>query len=261
MAASTGAAAPPPRSFADILSDTTMPPLIRPSERYKGMPAISFSDDDVHIFAHKFRYALVCKFAKYRPPMAELRKAFELIGFGGAFTLGLLDQRHILMNFDHETDFQRCWLRKSCSIKGSLMRVFKWTPDFRPEYESPIVPVWISLEGLTAHLHEKRAIYSIANLIGSPLKVDALTLSHNRPSTARVCVELDVSTSPTDQIWINNGSYGGFSQRVTYEYTPPYCLDCRRFGYVTSECRTTKDKPLNEPRREALGVTDQRPSR
>ncbi|XP_019166795.1 PREDICTED: uncharacterized protein LOC109162580 [Ipomoea nil] len=165
------------------------------------------------------------------------------------------------MNFDHETDFQRCWLRKSWSIKGSLMRVFKWTPDFRPEYESPIVPVWISLEGLTAHLHEKRAIYSIANLIGSPLKVDASTLSHNRPSTARVCVELDVSTSPTDQIWINNGSYGGFSQRVTYEYTPLYCLDCRRFGHVTSECRTTKDKPLNELRREALGVTDQRPSR
>ncbi|XP_019171964.1 PREDICTED: uncharacterized protein LOC109167399, partial [Ipomoea nil] len=105
---------------------------------------------------------------------------------------GLIDQRHILINFDHEIDFQRCWLRKTWSIKGSLMRVFRWTPDFRPDVESPIIPVWLALEGLPAHLHDKRAIYSIANLVGNPLKVDTSTLVPNRPSVARVCVELNV---------------------------------------------------------------------
>ncbi|XP_019181397.1 PREDICTED: uncharacterized protein LOC109176422 [Ipomoea nil] len=225
MAAPSGAAAPPPCSFADILSSPSTPIPLRPPERFKGMPAVSFSDEDARLFAHKFKFALVGKFMKSRPPMTELRKAFDLIGFGGAFSLGLLDQKHVLMNFDHEVDFQGCWLRKTWSIKGSLMRVFKWMPDFRPDMESPIVPVWIALEGLPTHLQDKRAIYSIANLIGSPLKVDSSTLAHNRPSVARVCVELDASAALTDQVWINNGSYGGFAQRVVYEFVPPYCSD------------------------------------
>ncbi|XP_019159873.1 PREDICTED: uncharacterized protein LOC109156471 [Ipomoea nil] len=237
MAAPPGAA-PPHRTFADILSKSSESSPLRPPRRYKGMPAVSFSDDDVQQFSEKFRFALVGKFAKSRPPMADLRKTFDQIGFGGAFTLGLIDQRHILINFDHEIDFQRCWLRKTWSIKGSLMRVFRWTPDFRPDVESPIIPVWLALEGLPAHLHDKRAIYSIANLVGNPLKVDTSTLVPNRPSVARVCVELNVSLPLVEQVWINNGSYGGFTQRIVHEFVPPYCLGCRKFGHQDSECRS-----------------------
>ncbi|XP_019175644.1 PREDICTED: uncharacterized protein LOC109170966 [Ipomoea nil] len=252
MTAPPGAASPPLRSFADILSASSTPSALRPPERFKGMPAVSFSDDDVNLFAHKFRFALVGKFEKSQPPMADIRKTFDLIGFGGAFTLRLLDQRHILMNFDHEADFQRCWLRKTWSIKGALMRVFKWTPDFHPDMESPIVPVWIAFEGLPAHLQDKRVIYSIANLIGSPLKVDSSTLLHNRPSVARVCVELDVSTTLTNQVWINNGSFGGFAQKVTYEFIPPYCLGCRKFGHLKSECSAQSEKQQHDTRREPM---------
>ncbi|XP_019157584.1 PREDICTED: uncharacterized protein LOC109154196 [Ipomoea nil] len=128
------------------------------------------------------------------------------------------------------------------------MRIFKWSPDFRPDMESPIVPVWIAFEGLPAHLRDKRALYSIANLIGKPLKVDASTLTHNRPSMARVCVELNVCNSLQYQIWIINSSYGGFAQKVCYEYIPPYCMGCRKFGHTESDCRITQPHP--DPRRE-----------
>ncbi|XP_019175669.1 PREDICTED: uncharacterized protein LOC109170991 [Ipomoea nil] len=183
--------------------------------------------------------------------MVDIRKTFDQIGFGGAFSLGLIDQRHILINFDHENDFQRCWLRQTWSIKGALMRVFKWSPDFRPEIESPVVPVWIAFEGLPAHLQDKRAIYSIANLIGPPLKVVASTLTHNRPSLARVCVELNVSTPLTEQIWINNGSFGGFMQKVSYEFVPPYCLGCQKFGHLSPDCRAQM-KGRKDPRIEPM---------
>jgi len=227
----------PSRTFADVLSSSTNEAPIRPPERYKGMPAVTFSDEDIQYFASDFKFALIGKFSKGRPSMAVLRKSFELIGFGGAFNLGLIDHRHILINFDREEDFQRCWLRKSWSIQGSIMKIFKWTPDFRPDMESPIVPVWIALEGLPAHLQKKRAMYSIANLIGSPLKVDASTLAHNRPSVSRVCVDLNVSKPIPEFIWINNGSYGGFAQPVTYEYIPPYCNFCKRFGHLIPDCK------------------------
>ncbi|XP_019193970.1 PREDICTED: uncharacterized protein LOC109187973 [Ipomoea nil] len=255
MAAPPGAAEPPPRTFADILPDSNETSPLRPPERFKGMPAVTFSDRDVSQFSQKFKYALVGKFAKGRPSMADLRKTFDQIVFGGAFSLGLIDQRHVLLNFDHETDFQRCWLRKSWSIRGYIMRIFKWTLDFRPDMESPIVPVWIAFEGLPPHLQDKRAIYSIANLIGKPLKVDASTLAHNRPSVARVCIELNVCNTPPKQVWITNGSYGGFAQQVSYEYIPPYCLGCRKFGHSQVDCRNMQTALQPEPRREAATET------
>lgn len=240
MAMPLGAAASPlTRSFADVLSSNSAAAQPRPIDRYKGMPVVSFSDEDIQQLALRFKFALVGKFTKNRPSMALLRKSFDLIGFGGAFTLGLLDQWHVLINFDREEDFQRCWLRKSWSIQGSIMKVFKWTTDFRPEVESPIVPVWIALEGLPAHLQDKRAIYSIAQSVGSPLKVDTSTLTLNRPSVARVCVELDVSKPFPENIWINHGSLGGFAQPVHYEYIPPYCRSCLRFGHLATECKVS----------------------
>lgn len=237
MAAPPGAAANPPRSFADILSSSSNEAPIRPQERYKGMPTVTFSDEDIHFFASDLRFALIGKFTKGRPSMDILRKSFDLIGFRGAFNLGLIDHQHILINFDREEDFQRCWLRKSWSIQGFIMKIFKWTPDFRPDMESPIVLVWIALEGLPAHLQHKCTIFTIASLIGSPLKADSSTLTHNRPSVSRVCVELNVSNPISESVWITNGSYGGFAQPVIYEYIPSYCQSCKRFGHLAPDCK------------------------
>ncbi|XP_031112108.1 uncharacterized protein LOC116016084 [Ipomoea triloba] len=232
------AGAPATRTFADILSSTTSDFSLRPPERYKGMPAVTFFDEDIQDFSKRYKFALVGKFLKGRPSMSTLKKAFDQIGFGGTFSLSLLDNRHVLFNFDKEEDYQRCWLRKAWSIQGFMMRMLKWTPDFRPDAESPVVPVWIAFEGLPAHLHDKRALYSIANLIGPPLKVDASTLSHNRLSVARICIELNVLEPIPKQLWITNGSLGGFSQPVTYEYIPPYCVNCHQFGHPSTECRS-----------------------
>ncbi|XP_031122606.1 uncharacterized protein LOC116025506 [Ipomoea triloba] len=237
MSENQGGAAPPKsRSFADILSSSSCDLPLCPPERYKGMPAVTFSDKDIQEFSQRYRFALVGKFMKGRPTMATLKKAFDQIGFAGTFTLGLLDNRHILITFVKEEDFQRCWLRKTWFIQGYAMRILKWTADFRPDVESPVVPVWIAFEGLPAHLQEKRPLFTIANLIGTPLKIDASTLAHNRPSVARICVELNVMKPLPKQVWINNGSLGGFSQPVIYEHIPPYCGICNKFGHLQTEC-------------------------
>lgn len=90
------------------------------------------------------------------------------------------------------------------------MRVSKWTPNFRPNMDCPIIPIWITLEGLPIHFFKKEALFPIANLIGNPLKVDAATSTRCRPSTARVCVELDLSKDLEPRIWIDD-CYGVFS--------------------------------------------------
>ncbi|KAL0297837.1 UNVERIFIED_CONTAM: hypothetical protein Scaly_3081700 [Sesamum calycinum] len=82
-------------------------------------------------------------------------------------------------------DFSRIWLRGEWIFDSFHMRVFKWTPDFNPQIESPIAPVWIRLPALPVHLFEKNALFTIATKIGKPLRMDEPTADLSRPDLAR----------------------------------------------------------------------------
>ncbi|VFQ74277.1 unnamed protein product, partial [Cuscuta campestris] len=86
------------------------------------------------------------------------------------------------------------------------MRVFRWSADFDPSVESPLVPVWVGLEGLPIHLFEKPTLFSIAKLFGSRLQTDAATVNLSRPNVARVCVEVNLSKELPKAIWIHLGT-------------------------------------------------------
>lgn len=64
--------------------------------------------------------------------------------------------------------------------------------DFQLSVEPSGIPTWIAIEGLTIHLFNKSSLFSIASLIGKPMKIDEPTANFSRPSVARVCVELDL---------------------------------------------------------------------
>lgn len=123
--------------------------------------------------------------------MEFIRKGFQTIGFKGGYRLGLIDQQHILIRFYLLEDYHRCWLHGFWNLKKYNMRVLKWTPMFHVEQEPPIAPVWVSFERLPFFMFSKGPLFSIARLIGKPLKLDAATESLARPSVARVCIELE----------------------------------------------------------------------
>ncbi|CAH9086538.1 unnamed protein product, partial [Cuscuta epithymum] len=242
--AQPSSAQPPPlgnawagkKSFVSVLLDKADATLSATTgARYKGLPAANFSEDDIQILADKHKRALVGYFYKSRPPMTTLRKSFEIIGFKGGFHLGLLEKKHVLIRFDLEEDYIRCWNRQKWDIYGNVMKVTKWSPDFQPNVESPIVPVWLTFEGLPIHLHDKRAMFVIASLIGTPLKLDIATTTLARPSLARVCVELDLTKEMPSKVWIQTGKTG-FTQSVIYENKPQYCLSCLHLGHVAHSC-------------------------
>ncbi|CAH9144229.1 unnamed protein product, partial [Cuscuta epithymum] len=144
------------RSFVSVLLGKEDATLAATTTRYKGLPAASFTVDDVGILADKHKRALVGYFYRDRPSMVTLRKSFDIIGFKGGYQLGLLEKKHVLIRFDLEEDYIRCWNRQKWDIFGHTMRVTKWSPDFKPNVESPVVPVWLIFEGLPIHLHDKR---------------------------------------------------------------------------------------------------------
>ncbi|VFQ69369.1 unnamed protein product [Cuscuta campestris] len=81
------------------------------------------------------------------------------------------------------------------------------------------------MEGLPIHIFDSSALYSIANLIGKPLKANNATIQLTRPSVARVFVELDLSKELPTSVWIHLGKLS-FLQPIHYEDLPAFCTSC-----------------------------------
>lgn len=88
--------------------------------------------------------------------MEAMRKSFLTFGLKADVTLGHLDAKHVLIQVHHEADYQRLWIKDKWYLGSFPMRVFKWTPDFRPEVESPIASVLNYPDSLSTCFTNKR---------------------------------------------------------------------------------------------------------
>ncbi|CAI9094473.1 OLC1v1030219C1 [Oldenlandia corymbosa var. corymbosa] len=180
--------------------------------------------------------SLVGKFAYGRPKMKEIHKEFKKFGFNGAYTLGLMNPRHILIQYECEDDYQYCWMQMFWNVAGFSMRILKWKPGFKFEEDLPIVPIWVSVCDLPIEFLNPEVIFSMATVIGKPLKVDAPTLNMTRPSVARFCVEVDLTKELPKFVKI--GKRGRkHEQFFTYENVPFYCSKCFKIGHKVEDCK------------------------
>lgn len=212
---------------------------------HKGFPSIAFTDSSMTDLSKPFSWALIGKFSHGynkqdpklgRPSVEDLQKYFVSMDFKGSFQLGLLDNRHLLIQFQLEIDYLRLYSRMVWYIRGISMRIFKWSPFFRVDKESSIVPIWITFPRLPIQFFHKTALFPIARLLGHPLRLDDATLKLKRPSVARVQIEFDVLLDKPDKIWIQMGSTEGYWQPVEYENVPPYCRHCWHLGHAEDLC-------------------------
>src|SRR4051812_26232640 len=238
--------APPPFSFslkksftplfAKAAGPTLSPAQILPTLSYKGEPSVKISKEAMAAMSKPLQLSLIGKFSHGRPTMERSRPLFSKLGLSGGYDLGHLDQKHMLIRLQKEDDFNRLWLRDTWYLDGYPMRMFKWSPDFRLEWESPIVPVWISLPNLPLFLFNKSGLFSIGSLLSKPLTLDSATADMSRPSVARVCVEIDLLKTIIPRVRLDCESGEGFWQEVIYEKMPSYCNTCKRLGHDHSTC-------------------------
>ncbi|GAA0163049.1 hypothetical protein LIER_19015 [Lithospermum erythrorhizon] len=90
-------------------------------------------------------------------------------------------------------DYTRLWVRLVWFVHSCPMRIFKWTPDFHPNKESPLTPIWVHFHGLSLYLFEGESLLSFANSTGKPLRIDSHNVNRVKLEMASLCVELDVS--------------------------------------------------------------------
>ncbi|VFQ92357.1 unnamed protein product [Cuscuta campestris] len=209
----------------------------KPSDKssFKGCPSVSFSKEEVEALSNRFRFGLIGRFRR-RPPIAVVKNFLIRLGLIGGFTVGELNSNSILINFEQDEDYQRFFLRKSWTLGKDIMVVTKWSPNLRPDEDSPIVPVWVTIPNLPIHLHDQKALFCITSKLGKPLKVDSATLNFSRPKAARVCIEIDVSKNLHQKIHVKHIDDDLFFQ-VLYEDPHSFCDSCHRLGHNATICK------------------------
>ncbi|VFQ88761.1 unnamed protein product [Cuscuta campestris] len=160
------------------------------------------------------------------------------------FKLRRLQSKELLFIFKHEDDYLRWFSRMRWNIRGSIITICKWTPEHEPTADSPLFPIWVELRNFPIHLNDHKTIFSIASVLGKPIKLDSKSVIGVTPDIIRVCVERDMSIPFPPHIHLRLGAKDLWLP-CKFENPPHYCTFCSRFGHNIQACR--KKMPENLP--------------
>ncbi|GJZ74270.1 zinc finger, CCHC-type containing protein [Tanacetum coccineum] len=224
---------------------------------HKGAPTIFFPTTLIKDYSRPYHYALVGKFSQGRPLMETIRKFLSSQGFKGTFTVGLMDPRHVLLNFKLEANFVKVFSQSIWYVEGKPMRVFKWRPQFHVDHEPSTVHCFGfgSNSKATINLYHKELKFEKSKTHRAPSYISEIEYSTDlgkRPNVAQIQIEIDLLKSLPDTIWVALGEDFGFWQKVEpYEKLPSYCSFCWHLGHSQTTChgkyQPTMEKHVGHP--------------
>ncbi|KAG5630910.1 hypothetical protein H5410_002627 [Solanum commersonii] len=225
--------------------------LPRSFELVDGRPVVIFTSEENEILAQTCKWTLVGKFSKIRPSIDIIRKDFaEIIPGKGVITIGAYDMRHVFINFDNIEDHLDVASRSYIPLRGDvIMKIKKWSTNFKPESNDTTAPIWITLPNLPWHYYKWDAIFHIAEPIGIPLVWDKATVSKTRPTMAKLRVEIDLAKPILREITVEiRDKNGFFVQKVEYDTLPAFCCHCKTQGHNDKNCRILHPELREEQR-------------
>lgn len=207
------------------------------------MPAVIFESDDYYgIMADECKFTIPGRFWKIRPQIEKIRPAIkETIPLRGTVKIGVYDNKNVFIDVYNEEDFNTIYCRHVIEIEGQPMWLTRWSPDFTPEEDSPLTPVWVLLPKLPFHLHTWHHIKQILSPTGVSMAMDIATKGRTRLSMAKVRVEINLSKPRLNHVFAGQRNatnpLQGHEQKIEYEGVPKYCNHCRLQGHYMSQCR------------------------
>ncbi|XP_016457747.1 uncharacterized protein LOC107781541 [Nicotiana tabacum] len=125
------------------------------------------------------------------------------------------------------------------------MQLQTWTPTFKANEDSPVIPTWVIVPELPWHLYYMEVFTVLLSPIGKVLHLDVASMQKTRGSAAKVKMQIDLTKSRPHYVWLGfdeeqdeNGD--GQWIEVEYEYLPNYCLQCKHLGHSMQQCPTKK---------------------
>ncbi|KAH0709369.1 hypothetical protein KY284_010796 [Solanum tuberosum] len=230
----------------------------------QGLPAVLLEEDDYNIkLVESCKYTLVGKFTNTMPKMEVIRKSFILqTQLSGGVKIAHYNSRHVYIVLDNEFDYVTVWTKQRMSIDGQLMRIQTWTPEFTPEEETPIVPIWVALPELPWHCYNKVLLTTMLSSIGKVLFLDSPTAQNTRGSMARVKIQIDLTKPRPPHVWVgfkNSDPNKGRWQKVQYEGIPDYCIYCKHQGHIDNVCTIKRRDEDFKKRREKEAEKQNKP--
>ena len=155
--------------------------------------------------------------------MMEIQRGLSGWGVHGGVHCSVIDRRHVLVNFSTEADFMKIYTREKWIMKGQGVKVFRWSPWFRPGMECDTTPVWVSLPSLPQCYYKPGFIRSLAKAFGPLLSMATLTSTKSTAVCARLCVDLDLTKEYPSEFYVGTEAKGSF-QPIVLENRPPFCV-------------------------------------
>ncbi|KAG6466421.1 hypothetical protein ZIOFF_075777 [Zingiber officinale] len=215
------------------------------------VPGVFYNAEEVKALSVPYKFSLIGKFSGRRPPPQIVYQGFKGLGLSSPYNIRFLWAGHIFLHLTSNEDMARIWTRGVWRIGGSILRIFKWTPHFSYEAESSVVPVWVQFPDLPVHMFNKNCVFSMARIVGCPIKIDEATADGSRLFMARACVEIDLLKPRVEQFVIGIGDEHRL-QRVVYERMPEYCQYCMHLGHAEEDCYEAGNKPRPEWHRDRV---------
>ncbi|KAL0312844.1 UNVERIFIED_CONTAM: hypothetical protein Sradi_5683700 [Sesamum radiatum] len=119
-----------PRAAKKVFSSDETLEFLGKARLHRGTRAINFTAKETAMLAVSFKFALIGKFSHGYPSMQSIRTYFSRLGLRGAYSIGVINVKHILIKLGNEEDYSRLWIKQILFLDGFPHRVFKWTPDF-----------------------------------------------------------------------------------------------------------------------------------
>ncbi|OIT36808.1 hypothetical protein A4A49_60393, partial [Nicotiana attenuata] len=216
----------------------------------QGKPAVIFKKEDYMVkFADICKFTVVGKFQHTMPRMEIIRKSFiAQTELRGGVKIVHFNARTVYIDLDNEYDHSTLWSEQNMYIQGQLMRIEAWNPIFKPNEDSPIVPIWIMIPELPWHLYYMEILTPLLSPICKALFLDLASFQKTRDSMVKI-KQIDLTKERPTHVWLGydeDQDVNGDGQwlEVQYDNLPSYCSHCRHL--VTADV-AVKDSAAQNP--------------
>ncbi|GAV91992.1 DUF4283 domain-containing protein/zf-CCHC_4 domain-containing protein, partial [Cephalotus follicularis] len=114
--------------------------------------------------------------------------------------------------------------------------------------ECKSMPVWVKLKGVPIQFWNKVGLSYIASVLGKPIQMDATPMNRYALLFARVCVDMNATSSFPESITLELEDGSTTSIEVEYPWRPAACTLCKVFDHSNRSCpRVTRREWMPRP--------------
>ncbi|OIT20579.1 hypothetical protein A4A49_56079, partial [Nicotiana attenuata] len=190
------------------------------------------------------------------PRMEVIRKSFiAQTELRGGVKIAHFNARTVYIDLDNEYDHSTVWGKQFMYIQGQMMKLEAWSPAFKPNEDSPIVPIWVVIPELPWHLYYMEILNPLLSPIGKALYLDLASFQKTRGSVAKVKIQIDLTKERPHHVWLgydDNQDENGDGEwlEVQYDNIPAYCTHCKHLGHSEYLCEIRIKEEEKKQRKE-----------